>query len=74
MVLANAAVLHVWIDGRSLHIPQDDLSIGVASRDAEIKQATANYLDVSVDQFRFYVVDRHGTGNVTVRPDVQPFL
>jgi hypothetical protein len=65
----GAAVLHVRFEGRSVDIPLSDLDMGRLPGDGEVKQAVARYLDVSVDKFRHYVVDRHETGNLTVRPE-----
>ncbi len=62
-------VLHVRFDGRSLDIPLSDLDVGQLSSSHEIKQAVANYLDVPAGKLRHYVVDRHDTGNLTVRPE-----
>ena len=64
----RAAVLHIRFEGRSLDIPLNDLDVGQGSSDAEVKQVVAQYLDVTVDKFRHYVVDRHETGNLTIRP------
>ena len=36
---------------------------------SEIKRAVAGYLDVSADKFKHYVIDRHETGNLTIRPE-----
>jgi hypothetical protein len=41
----------------------------LASSDNEIKRALARHLEVSVEKFRDYVIDRHETGNLTVRPE-----
>jgi hypothetical protein len=68
-LLNDRAVLHVRFDGRSLDIPLHVLDIGPASADSEIKRALARHLDVSVEKLRDYVVDRHQTGNLTVRPE-----
>jgi hypothetical protein len=65
----EAAVLHVRFEGRSLDIPLGDLDVGQLSGDQQIKQALAVYLDVPVAKFRDYVIDRHETGNLTVRPE-----
>jgi hypothetical protein len=65
----EAAVLHVRFEGRSLDIPLADLDLGQLSGDQQIKQALAVYLDVPVAKFRDYVIDRHETGNLTVRPE-----
>jgi hypothetical protein len=65
----ESPVLHIRFDGRSFDIPLADLDVGALSRDAEIKQALAAYLNVPEAKFRDYVVDRHETGNLTVRPE-----
>jgi len=65
----EAALLHVRFEGRSLDIPLGDLDVGQFSDDQQIKQALAVYLDVPVAKFRDYVIDRHETGNLTVRPE-----
>ena len=61
-------MLHIRFEGRSLDVPLGDLDLGAFSSDAEIKRALAGYLDVAEARFRDYVVDRHETGNLTVRP------
>jgi hypothetical protein len=64
----EAPVLHIRFDGRSFDLPLADLDVGVLSSDAEIKIALSGYLNVPVVKFRDYAVDRHETGNLTVRP------
>jgi hypothetical protein len=61
--------VHVRFDGRSLDIPLEDLDIGAGSAEPEIKRALARHLEVSAEKLRDYVVDRHQTGNLTVRPE-----
>ena len=68
-LLNDGAVLHVRFDGRSLDIPLDDLDVGPASADREIKRALARLLDVPEAKLSDYTVDRHETGNLTVRPE-----
>ena len=65
----GAAVLHIRFEGRSVDIPLGDLDVGPMSSDNDLKQAVARYLDVPVDRFRHYIVDRHETGNLTIRPE-----
>jgi len=65
----GVAVVHIRFDGRSLDVPLSDLDIGQFSADAQIKQALARHLDVPVGKLRDYVIDRHETGNLTVRPE-----
>lgn len=62
-------VLHIRFEGRSFDVPLSDLDVGVASQDVDVKRALAGYLNVPETKFRDYVVDRHETGNLTVRPE-----
>ena len=68
-LLNDHAVVHVRFDGRSLDLPLPDLGVGPGAADAEIKRALARQLDVAAEKLRDYVVDRHQTGNITVRPE-----
>jgi hypothetical protein len=68
-LLNQEAVLHVRFDGRSLDIPLGDLDVGTATADREIKRALARHLEVAEGTLRDYTVDRHETGNLTVRPE-----
>jgi hypothetical protein len=65
----GVAVVHIRFEGRSHDIPQGDLDIGPASSDNEIKRALARHLEVAEAKLRDYVIDRHETGNLTVRPE-----
>ena len=67
-MVAQAALLHVRFDGRSVDIPLGDLDVGRLSSDRQIKDATARYLDVPARNLRSYVIDRHDTDNLTIRP------
>ena len=62
-------VVHIRFEGRSLDVPQSDLDVGAASSDNEIKRALARHLETHESSLRDYVVDRHDTGNMTVRPE-----
>ena len=63
------AVVHIRFEGRSLDISQGELDVGAASSDNEIKRALARHLEVPEGKLRDYVIDRHDTGNMTVRPE-----
>lgn len=65
----DSPILHIRFDGRSFDIPLGDLDVGAVSSDAEVKRALAGYLDVVEAKLRSFVVDRHETGNLTVRPE-----
>jgi hypothetical protein len=67
--LMNGAVLHVRFEGRSRDVALAELDVGPASSDAVIKQALARHLGVAEAKLRDYVIDRHETGNLTVRPE-----
>jgi hypothetical protein len=68
-LLNQEAVLHVRFDGQSLDIPLADLDVGTSSEDCQVKRALARHLAVPEARLRDYTVDRHETGNVTVRPE-----
>ena len=63
------AVLHVRFEGRSRDIPLSELDVGPFASNDVIKQAVARFLEVPVAKLRDYTVDRHETGNLTVRPE-----
>jgi hypothetical protein len=68
-LLNGGPVLHVRFEGQSRDIALRDLDLGPGSSDAEIKRALARHLEVAAERLRDYVVDRHATGNLTVRPE-----
>ncbi len=65
----GAAVVHIRFEGRSFDVPQHDLAIALISSDGEVKRALARHLEIAETRFRDYVIDRHETGNLTVRPE-----
>jgi hypothetical protein len=67
--LDRAPVVHVRFEGRSLDLPLSDLGLGGPATADEVKRAVAVHLEVPVGRLRDYVVDRHETGNLTVRPE-----
>ena len=62
-------ILHVRFEGRSCDVPLSDLDVGNMSSDEQVKNRLAEYLSVPEQKFTFYKVDRHETGNMTVRPE-----
>ena len=65
----NEALVHIRFEGRSWDILCRDLDIGPMSTDEQVRRALANYFDVGLGKFRAYVIERHGNGNMTVRPE-----
>jgi hypothetical protein len=64
----RAAVMHVRFDGHSRDVPLSELNIRAYAPDEAIKRALAGYLEVAEARLRDYVIDRHETGNLTIRP------
>lgn len=65
----ETVMLHIRFEGRSYDIPLGELDIGDASTDPQIMQVVATRLEVSVDRLSAYVIEKHRTGNITVRPE-----
>ncbi len=68
-LLNQESMLHLRFNGRSLDLPLRDLGIGLRADDQAIKIAVSRHLDVNEADLRDYTVDRHQTGNLTVRPE-----
>jgi len=67
--MLEQTMVHVRFDGRSWTVPASTLNISARSSDEDVKQAVAAYLEVAVIELAPYVVERHATGNITVRPE-----
>ena len=65
----NQLVLHVRALGRSRDIAFDAIAVTSASSDEAIRQAVAQFMDVSVEQLRGTIIERHENGNLTLRPE-----
>lgn len=61
--------VHIRFDGRSWDVPLRTLDIGDASSDDDVREALAGYLEVPVRKLASYVVERHASGNMSVRPE-----
>ena len=68
MQLNGSPIAHIRFEGQSIDLPFAELSVGLAATNEDIKQAAATYLQVHLSRLRDYVVDRHESGNLTVRP------
>ena len=65
----DEAKVHVRFCGRSFDVPLGDLDLRADASDQAMKSALARYLDLPERDLRNYVVERHETGNWTVRPE-----
>ena len=68
-IFGKVQTVHVRYDGKSYDLPFEDLAITARDSDDGIREALARHFDVSTATFRSFVVERHRTGNVTVRPE-----
>jgi predicted deacylase len=68
-LLKADAVVHVRFEGRSRDVALRDLNVGTPFGDEALRSALAAYLEVPVARLRDHVIDRHQTGNLTVRPE-----
>ena len=66
---SGVVTVHVRFDGRSFDIPLRELSVAAGSSDPVFKNALAQYLDTSARDLDGYVIERHESGNFTVRPE-----
>ncbi len=67
--LKHPAIAHIRFDGRSLDIPLSELGVADDANEPQIRRAVARHLEVSEERLRDHVLDRHETGNVTLRPE-----
>lgn len=65
----GGGVMHVRFRGRSFDVPLRELQVGVQASDQHIRAALARYLDLNERDLDQYAVERHETGNWTVRPE-----
>ena len=61
--------LHLRYDGKSYDLPLAELNVTASAADDAVREALSCHFDVSPAKFRAYVVERHRTGNLTVRPE-----
>ena len=67
--LNRPAVAHIRVDGRSLDVPLGELGLTSGAGDLDVKRAVARHLEMPAESLFGHVVDRHETGNLTVRPE-----
>ncbi len=67
--LIRAPIAHIRFEGRSLDVPLAELGIADGATDRDVKRAVARHLDVAEERLHHYVLDRHATANVTIRPE-----
>ncbi|HEX7900356.1 MAG TPA: hypothetical protein VF950_21490 [Planctomycetota bacterium] len=68
-LFGKTLTVHVRYDGKSYDLTLEDLMLKANMSDDDVREALARHFDVSPREFRPYVVERHRTGNLTVRPE-----
>lgn len=62
--------VHIFFEGNSWDLSFDNIDVGMLSADAEIRNKTAEALNVPAMKIANYVVERnHETEDVTLRPN-----
>jgi hypothetical protein len=66
--LNRSPIAHIRFEGKSFDLPLAELGVNELAGNDDLKQVAARYLEVSAKRLRECVVDRHESGNVTIRP------
>jgi len=62
-------MVHVRFEGRSYDFTEQQLELGLAMSDTQIKERLACHLEVDLERFKSYVVDHGPSGDLIVRPE-----
>lgn len=65
----RGSVVHVRFDGRSFDVPLEALNVASHAGDRQVVSAIARHLEVRDAALTGHVLDRHATGNLTLRPE-----
>ncbi len=61
--------VHVRFDGHSYDVNAADFNLSPQPSDSEVRLALAMFFEVPLSRLAPYVIERHGNGNLTVRPE-----
>jgi hypothetical protein len=64
----GATVIHVRFAGETFDLPLATLDVGLMCSDARIRRAVADHLMIPLQRLDDHVIDRHASGNLTIRP------
>jgi len=67
--LATGPVAHIRYRGLSRTVALDALGVRAGTCDADVIRALARYLEVADGELSGYLLERHPSGNVTLRPE-----
>ena len=66
--LVPQRMLHIVIGGESRDVTINDLDIGEASTDEQIKAAVATHFSIPASKLQAHEVVRNENGNLTIQP------
>ena len=61
--------VHVCFEGHSYDVDAAEFNLSSQPSDAEVRLALAVFFEVPISRLTPYVIERHGNGNLTVRPE-----
>ncbi len=61
--------VHVRFEGHSYDVNAAEFNLSPQPSDAEVRLALAMFFEVPISRLAPYVIERHGNGNLTVRPE-----
>lgn len=67
--VVTGPIVHIRFRGASRDIEAASVGITATSREPEIRLALARFLEVSEAALTGHVIERHASGNVTLRPE-----
>ena len=61
--------VHVRFEGHSYNVNAAEFNLSPQPSDAEVRLALAVFFEAPISRLAPYVIERHGNGNLTVRPE-----
>jgi hypothetical protein len=61
--------VHVRFEGHSYDFTAAEFNLNPQPSDADVRLALAMFFEVPISRLAPYVIERHGNGNLTVRPE-----
>ncbi len=61
--------VHVRFEGHSYDVNTTEFNLSPQPTDSEVRLALAMFFEVPIGRLAPYVIERHGNGNLTVRPE-----
>lgn len=65
----NSPVAHIRFNGSSRDVELSALGVSTRDGDADIRLALARFLEIPARSLDGHVLERHATGNLTLRPE-----